>query len=480
MTHTVEKIGGTSIANTPVVFDNVLIGDRKDQNLYNRMFVVSAYAGITNLLLEHKKTGQPGVYGQFADAQNKWAWSDALTELSLEMRRRNEEVLDDENDRKVADDFVRERIEGVRNCLIDLNRLCSFGQFRLDEHLTTVREMLAGLGEAHSAHNTALRLRSLGVNAVFVDLTGWRDERDLTLEERMKDALDKIDISKTIPIITGYANCLEGMVKLYDRGYTEVTFAHLSSLTGAREAIIHKEFHLSSADPKLVGEDKVCKIGATNYDVADQLSNMGMEAVHPNAAKILRQAGIPLRVKNTFDPKDDGTVIKGDFMPPKPRAEIITGIKSVDALEIFEQDMVGVKGYDAAILDALTRHNIRIISKCSNANTITHYVDGTRKALNLAIETIEAALPAATINRRKVAIVSVIGADLDSPGMTAAALSALAESNIGLVGVQQVTRKTDIQIIVDEDNFDAATIALHKALIEKKSDADGHRLKAVA
>jgi len=251
-------------------------------------------------------------------------------------------------------------------------------------------------------------------------------------------------------------------------------------LTGAREAIIHKEFHLSSADPKLVGEDKVCKIGATNYDVADQLSNMGMEAVHPNAAKILRQAGIPLRVKNTFDPKDDGTVIKGDFMPPKPRAEIITGIKSVDALEIFEQDMVGVKGYDAAILDALTRHNIRIISKCSNANTITHYVDGTRKALNLAIETIEAALPAATINRRKVAIVSVIGADLDSPGMTAAALSALAESNIGLVGVQQVTRKTDIQIIVDEDNFDAATIALHKALIEKKSDADGHRLKAVA
>ena len=67
-------------------------------------------------------------------------------------------------------------------------------------------------------------------------------------------------------------------------------------MTEAREAVIHKEFHLCSADPKTVGLDKVRVIGRTNYDVADQLSNMGMEAIHPRAAKGLRQAGIPLRV----------------------------------------------------------------------------------------------------------------------------------------------------------------------------------------
>jgi aspartokinase len=97
--------------------------------------------------------------------------------------------------------------------------------------------------------------------------------------------------------VTGYAQCAEGLMREYDRGYTEVVFAHLAAQTGAAEAIIHKEFHLSSADPKLVGLENVRKIGRTSYDVADQLSNLGMEAIHPNAAKILRQADVPLRVK---------------------------------------------------------------------------------------------------------------------------------------------------------------------------------------
>ena len=63
--HSVEKIGGTSMAETAALFDNVLIGGRKGADLYNRIFVVSAYAGMTDLLLEHKKSGQPGVYGRF-------------------------------------------------------------------------------------------------------------------------------------------------------------------------------------------------------------------------------------------------------------------------------------------------------------------------------------------------------------------------------------------------------------------------------
>ncbi|MFN4102028.1 MAG: hypothetical protein ACK4GT_19885, partial [Pararhodobacter sp.] len=161
-----------------------------------------------------------------------------------------------------------------------------------------------------------------------------------------------VDLASELPIVTGYASAPEGLVRQFNRGYTEVTFARIAALTGAHEAIIHKEFHLSSADPKLVGEGKVRKIGLTNFDVADQLSNMGMEAVHPKAAKILRQAGIPLRVKNTFDPADEGTVMQADYMPDAPRAEIITGLKGVYAIEVFDQDMVGEKGYDTAIPDA--------------------------------------------------------------------------------------------------------------------------------
>ncbi|MDP3459578.1 MAG: aspartate kinase [Hyphomonas sp.] len=482
MLRTVEKIGGTSIANTEAIVGNVLIGKRQGKALYNRIFVVSAYSGMTNLLLEHKKSGAPGVFSLFAGAGNKWVWTEALSSVAVAMEAKNTEIFAGTPEREVADTFIRERIEDVRNCLIDLHRLCAYGQFRLDENLATVKEVLSSLGEAHSAFNTALLLRQRGVRATCVDLTGWRDGRTLSLEARMKDALSGIDLSQELPIVTGYASCPDGLVRQYGRGYTEVTFARLAALVGADEAIIHKEFHLSSADPKLVGPDKVRKIGSTNFDVADQLSNMGMEAVHPKAAKTLRQSGIPLRVKNTFDPLDEGTVISADYAPEAPRAEIVTGMKGLFALEVFDQDMVGEKGYDAAVLDALTRHSIRIVSKCSNANTITHYVDGSRKALKRATADIESVLQGAKVSVSRVAIVSVIGADIDVPGITAKALTALHEAGIPLAGLQQVSRKTDIQAVIAEDDFDTAIRALHKALVEKEiqSGAQERRLQPAA
>ena len=60
--HTVEKIGGTSMTCFGDVMKNVIIGRRKGSELYNRIFVVSAYGGVTNRLLEDKKTGEPGIY----------------------------------------------------------------------------------------------------------------------------------------------------------------------------------------------------------------------------------------------------------------------------------------------------------------------------------------------------------------------------------------------------------------------------------
>src|SRR3546814_3290424 len=86
-----------------------------------------------------------------------------------------------------------------------------------------------------------------------------------------------------------------------------------------------------------------------------------LEAFHPGAAKALRQARTPLRIKNTFEPDDPGAAIRGDLAVEAPAVEIITGLKGVYAFEFFEQDMVGVKGYDAAILETLKRHRVQIV-----------------------------------------------------------------------------------------------------------------------
>ena len=85
--HTVEKIGGTSMLRHEELLENVLIGSRKGDDLYNRIFVVSAYGGITDKLLEHKKTGEPGVHALFASTDSEWAWGDALTAVGEACRR---------------------------------------------------------------------------------------------------------------------------------------------------------------------------------------------------------------------------------------------------------------------------------------------------------------------------------------------------------------------------------------------------------
>lgn len=478
-THTVEKIGGTSMSRTRELLDTVLIGERKGAQLYNRIIVVSAYGGMTDALLEHKKSGEPGVYSLFASAESGWSWGDALSRVSATMLAKNAEIFTDDNSREMADRFVKERVEGVRSCLIDLARLCSFGHFQLEQHLLTVREMLSSLGEAQSAHNTALLLTLHGVNARFVDLTGWREDGQQALDQQIECAFADIDLSRELPVVTGYAQCSEVLMRTYDRGYSEVTLSRVAVVTGAAEAIIHKEFHLSSADPRIVGTDAVRVIGETNYDVADQLSNMGMEAIHPRAAKSLRQAGIPLRVKNAFEPDHPGTVIRSDLTADRAGVEIVTGLKGVFAFEFYDQDMVGVKGYDSKILEALARHKVWIIAKTSNANTITHFLKGSMKAIRRVEADLSASFPTAEMSLRKVALVSAIGRDLSKVRLLSRAIAVLAEADIEPIGVHDLIRKVDLQVVVEEDDFEKAIIALHKGLVEQdEAHQAGGQLKA--
>merc|ERR1739841_480887 len=104
--HTVEKIGGTSMSRFEEVLQNIFIGQRQGAELYQRIFVVSAYSGMTNMLLEHKKTGEPGVYERFADAHIEDAWLEALDSVLDKMKEKNSQLFSAEYERQAADRFI--------------------------------------------------------------------------------------------------------------------------------------------------------------------------------------------------------------------------------------------------------------------------------------------------------------------------------------------------------------------------------------
>ena len=462
--HTVEKIGGTSMTCFGDIMNNVIIGKRSGAELYNRAFVVSAYGGITNLLLENKKTGEPGIYGKFAEANDEWEAK--LEETRQEMIKCNRSFEKIGLDQNLADAFVEERIAGIKACLNDLMRLHAFGHFNPEDYLPATREFLSAFGEAHSAFNSVEILKQHGVNAIFVDLTGWKSTKSNSMDKTIELAFEDIDFSTCMPIVTGYVKCAEGIMNRFNRGYSEITFSKLAVLTDAREGVIHKEFHLCTADPRLIGEEKVRIIGNTNFDIADQLSDMDMEAIHAKAAKLMEMKNIPIRVKNAFEPEHEGTLISRDFISTQPRVDMICGRQDIVALEVFDPEMVGISGYDYKLLKSFAECDINIIAKNTNANTITHYISEKSSELDQCVINLQESFPSAKISVTKVAIVAVIGTNMNIPGFLSRAANALAAENINILALTQCMRQVNMQFIIERDNFDHAQIALHKEFVE--------------
>lgn len=471
MSHTVEKIGGTSMSEYQAVRDHIILHNRTPEQYYQRVMVVSAFGGVTDGLLECKRTGAPGVYATYADAEDDSAWEQALDNVADRMAQINKDMFANTPERALADSFLSDRIVGIRECLHHLRQVCAFGQFQLAEQLQTVRELLAAMGEAHSAHNMVLYLRQSGVNAVLMDLTGWRADEAQLLDDALMESLSHFDLATQLPIVTGYAHCKEGLMGRFDRGYSEMTFSRLAVLTKAREAIIHKEFHLSSADPRLAGEDKVIPIGRTNYDVTDQLSNLGMEAIHPQAAKGLRQKGIPLRIRNTFEPDHEGTLITTDYRSPAPCVEMVAGRRNIFAVEMFDQDMVGrVSHYAEQFTDEIEGTGLNLVSKDMNANTLTYYVSGNRKTVRTLVAALKRKFEHADVHTHKVSLVSAVGSDMSIPGLLARSVAALNRTSVPVRAVHQTLRAVEMQFIVDDQYYEQAVKSLHDELVQTHAD----------
>lgn len=450
------------------VRDNIILQGKSSVDSFNRVFVVSAYSGMTDRLLEHKKSGQPGIYALFAKSMKSEGWKAAIRGLRAEMKRLNAELFSNPETLHEADHFIEQRIDDAEKCLDGLLLLCGHGHFELGAHLETVREMLASLGEAHSAWNTARLLNDDGIPARFIDLTGWQTTRHIPLDQRIEEAFDGVDLTKEFLIVTGYAHSQRGLMKSFNRGYSEMTFSRIAVLTNAREAIIHKEFHLSSADPGIVGVDKAVPIGRTNYDVADQLANLGMEAIHPRAAKGLRKNDIALVVKNTFEPQHPGTLITTGFTRETPQVEIITGCIDLYAITLFDQDLAGnFHEYDQEIVDTIQQCKAHIVSKGVNANTITHYISANLQTIKRIRAILEKRYPEAEIDQQRVAFVSAIGSNMTIPGIMARATGALSARSINILASGQSMRQVDMNFIVSEDDYEAAIQSLHEVLIEK-------------
>ncbi|MDR0682733.1 MAG: aspartate kinase [Dysgonamonadaceae bacterium] len=455
---TVEKIGGTSMSQFGDCLNNIIKRNRTEKNMYNRIFVVSAYNNVTNWLLEHKKTGEPGVYTRFLNNEEYEVALDNLCNKLLDINKSFDAIGLNLSE---ANRFIKYRIEQAKIYLSSMYQVIASGYVEKSNIYSAAREILASLGEAHSAWNSVNILNNHGINAIFIDLCGFNDNESLTIDERIHKAFQGIDFSKTFCIATGYTKGTEGIMRAFDRGYSEVTFSKIAVDVKADEAIIHKEYHLSSADPKLVGRDKSIPVGKTNYIIADQLADIGMEAIHPKAAKPLELAGVKIRIKNTFEPDHPGTIISNDYVSPQPKIEIVSGTDKVIAFEVHDPLMVGEVGYDLKVMQIMQKHNISYILKSTNANSITMVIWDNQGAYKMLKEMNNLVYQ---LTVKPVAIVCAMGTNIAHPGFLYKGAKALFDNNINIECFGQSLKQVNMQFVILRERYVDAVKTLNNAL----------------
>jgi len=439
------------------VINNIVVFERAGDALYNRVLVVSAFSGVTNLLLENKKTKEPGVYQELASGRD---FRTKLFEVANHLKALNQSFGPLGLDLQTASQMVDSQVKIALTYLDSAVTMLASGYLN-EGVLFAAREILASLGESHSAYVLTSILQHKGIKAILIDLAGFADSRPLTISERITDAFKQIDLQNAIVIATGYAKGTEGIMREFDRGYSEVTFSKIAEILKPQEAIIHKEYHLSTADPALVGIDNVKPVGFTNYDIADQLADVGMEAIHPKASKPLEINGIHLRIKNTFEPAHPGTLINREYVSALKRVEVITGTDRLTVIDIYDPLMVGSVGSDLAIMQLFYQHRVSYTFKTTSANSIS-IVIWEHDFIEALITDLQAAFEKVTVE--PVAMVCLLGTNMDQPGLLAKSAAALAKEEINIKSAGFALRKVNIQFLIARGDFRTAIIALNKAV----------------
>ncbi len=458
MPHTVEKVSGSSMAAFDEVLDNIILRPEQ-KSPYNRIFVVPAYTGITDALLESSCGQEPGVFQYLLTGDNKWERK--LEEVAQRLLLVNDSLFADPMLRRKADTFILERVSRTKDWINGLIR----GHLIMNrEHWLEIREKLASIGEAHSAYNTALKAKRYGVNAKFIDSSRKQNETHQQRDRNVADSLLQRDLTKELPVVTAHRTSEVEKCFHNDRRYGDLTLSRIACLTNAKRAVIHKGNLLYSGDPSIVEPKEAVPIRQSNYQVAKEFTAISKETIHPIALKELSKKNIELQVKCTFNPEHPGTLITNDSKAKGEKIEIVTGMEGVCHLEVVQTDhneeTERLKRQFKSIPNTTLLHQTMI------GNTFNCYFDCEMSSFGEILTRTKKLLPGAVTTVKQVALLSVF--NIASHGNSALSLgrNALKEQGITPIYSHPSEEADCILFVVSGAQFTASVRALHSAFVE--------------
>ena len=264
-----------------------------------------------------------------------------------------------------------------------------------------------------------------------------------------------------------YGTGADGNVKTFSRGGSDVTGAIVAR---AAKADVYENWTdvsgMLSADPRVVKDPE--PISEISYKELRELSYMGASVMHEDAVFPVRQAGIPINIRNTNKPDDAGTWIVPHRKNVSEEGRVVTGIagmKGFSSIRVEKAMLNNEVGFAARLLDIIANAGVSFEHVPSGIDTMSVIVDSEdfRAQRSRIMEDIQDRLsPDALIVDTSIALIAIVGLGMVyRKGVAARVFTALANADVNIRMIDQGSSEINIIVGVDEADYEKALIALY-------------------
>ena len=452
----VLKFGGSSV-QTAVRIKKIIEIVREEKS--TRAVICSALGGITDQLI------QTGQLAANQDPIYLSHWS--------EIQDRHLEVIEE-----LITSYEKESvILAIKTKLQELENVLR-GVFLLNEFSPRASDYVSSFGERLSCFIIAAAFRDRGIQAEYLDTRKVIITNEdfgiaeVDFELSNQNIQEYFNEHTDLQIITGFiASTSSGATSTLGRGGSDYTASIFAAALSTDELEIWTDVDgVMTADPRKVS--KAFSIKNLSYEEAMELSHFGAKVIYgPTMAPVLRK-DIPIRIRNTFNPSFEGTLISFESRGVKRVVKGITTVSEVAMVNVWGGGMVGISGVSARLFGALAKENVNVIliSQASSEHSICFAVkpDDAEKAQKALEVEFVSELKEGSIYRVEVtqglSIIAAVGENMyQSSGLAAKFFTALGKNGINIRGVAQGSSQLNISVVIHQQNEEKALRAVHQA-----------------
>ena len=442
----VMKFGGSSVASAERIRHVAsIIGAYKDKK---PVVILSAMGDTTDHLL---RAADEALEGKTDIRSIQKLYTDTARDLGL-----------DEQTRK-----------NIKELLDELKALLT-GISMLRELTKRTRDYLVSFGERLSVRIVASFLNVQGIKARFYDAwdVGFISDSSFMNAELLKDVWQRIPQALgnyrdgkdgAIPVVTGFiAKDADGCITTLGRGGSDLTATMIGAAMKAEEIQTWKDVDgILTADPRIVKNAKT--VPFVTYEEAAELAYFGAQILHPRSMAPCRKAGVPVRVKNSYNIQSEGSLITEKHRKKPSPVRALTAVKNSTLIDIVSTRMLGASGFLAHIFNVFLKYGISIdvIATSEVSVSLTVHTDADLSGLLHELNGI-----AETKIKTGKSIIAIICDAAHSSSILATAFGALAKENINPEMISQGASKVNISFICDDAVADKTVKTLHAAFFE--------------